>query len=233
MREQLPTSKRPGQRITPRHINDLSRIFNRLSRSIPGSNRSGHQGNSFVSEANLPPWEQGILEIVSDQGGNLYTGQFRYYDHTAGQWQTNTEHPGWDVDASDIATTISVSDKVVCYWNEQRGAFIPICCGLVAEESSVSSSSTSSATSSSSPSSSLSSASSTSVACRCRDGECVWEWDDFSSGSGQTSATGEWTLITDTCTAVCQPEKTCTCTNGPTRDGLFDGEQWVGTCAEP
>ncbi len=128
MREQFPTNKQSGDNLTVGHINGLSRVGNRFGRARPGSNQAGYHGDSTFATTPLPPFTQMIMIIVSVEGGGLYTGRPRYYSADASGWQTDTDSVAWDIDGSDLGVTYAANDKVVCYWDEQRGAFIPICC---------------------------------------------------------------------------------------------------------
>jgi hypothetical protein len=64
---------------------------------------------------------------MSDEGN--YKVKLRYYDSTesvvADRWKTDDAE--YEMDASDLDMSISVGDKVVAWWNSQRGSFIP--CG--------------------------------------------------------------------------------------------------------
>jgi len=133
MHENFP-SKKPGDALSARHINDLGRVFGRLSR-ISGTNQDIRQSGSTISVASSIPWEQHIVIISNlkinagdtDDSG-LYLVQIRYYSFDDAEWKTD-DSKEWILDTTSFTVIYKVGDKVVAYWDELRGAYVPMGAG--------------------------------------------------------------------------------------------------------
>lgn len=120
MRESFE-KKSAGDGLSARHVNTLSAVCRRFANGAQGSFTSSH---GTFSSSSLPPFQQHLIQITSDDGDYQYKGKLRFYDHSASSWTTSDEE--YTVDASESALTLTVGSKIVCFWHEQRGALIPI-----------------------------------------------------------------------------------------------------------
>ena len=111
-------------------LSDVARMFAKLGRGLSHCKHGG----SYIQIAENAPWEQFTFEITNlkkdvtdtDDSG-LYLGKIIYYSFDSGKWK-NDETKEWILDERGINTppTYSVGDKLVAYWDAQRGAFIPV-----------------------------------------------------------------------------------------------------------
>lgn len=133
MREKFP-KKRPGDSLPARHVNELSRVARRLSDRV-GNSGVGALSTNYGAVAVPQPWRQRLVIVTEVRGDDLYYVQQRFYDHYNTQWRTDNLINEWEMDASDYEDlTFEVDDKVVAYWDAQRGMFIPICCAPEADK---------------------------------------------------------------------------------------------------
>jgi hypothetical protein len=123
MRERFP-HKRRGDPLSHGHVNDLSDVARRVSRPARGSFRTGRHGKTFMSQSALAPWDQQLVVVQSDEGGGLYRVRIRWYNSDTPAWETDTSIE-YDLDANDLDLDLRVGDKLVAYWDEQRGMFVP------------------------------------------------------------------------------------------------------------
>ncbi len=134
MSEKFPT-KKPGDSLEAQHVNDLSGE----ARSVAGFSVSGglsmSRGKNFISIHGPPRWKQYVFEIsnlkVNDDDtddSGMYLGKVRYFEFSetkyTGEWKTDDEQE-WELDASGLGVSFSVGDKLVAWWDAQRGMFVP------------------------------------------------------------------------------------------------------------
>lgn len=128
MSERFP-EKKPGDRLEAVHVNDLNEAAKSFLGISVGGHISKHGKNSF---SGAPAWHQYAFEITGFQSGGtsengLYLGKVRYWDANTSEWKTHDDE--YMLDVSDAGSSPGVGDKIVCYWNRQRGMFVP--CGAV------------------------------------------------------------------------------------------------------
>jgi hypothetical protein len=135
MREVLPR-KQAGDTLSARHVNMLSDSV--VGRGLDGSTGVGapsfHSGNSVHT---APQSKGSLFRLVvsnskindddADDSG-LYLGQLRWYSHDGEEWKTDDEDQGqtWEIDARDVCPLLAVGEIICCYWDAQRGMFVPI-----------------------------------------------------------------------------------------------------------
>lgn len=121
MYESFP-HKSPGDKLSAKHVNELSSVCRRLSgnRGVYGNSFNA----SFSGSANLPPFIQGIVRVQSDEGDSQYKVRLRYYEANTNSWATTTEE--YTLDARDTGGAYAVGDKLIAFYHEQSGFFIPI-----------------------------------------------------------------------------------------------------------
>lgn len=123
MREVFP-EKQPGERLSAGHINKLSDVCRRVSTGMSGSYTSGRD-NAITPN---PPFVQSqvIINTIVDINAGLYTVFLRYYStlEDANTWLTN-EDTEYNLDASELGTEFVEGDKLVAFWNPQRGQYTP------------------------------------------------------------------------------------------------------------
>ena len=120
--------KLPGDDLEASHVNDLSAV----ARKFLGLEVSGGltlRRGAVVNLSGRHSWwqYQFIVTGYQDDGGQalgLCVGSTRWWDEIEQQWKTedNVEN----LDASDTTLRPSIGDKVVAYWDKQRGQFVPI-----------------------------------------------------------------------------------------------------------
>lgn len=121
MYEAFPNKSR-GDRLEAAHVNRLSAVCRRLAGNSGGYGSS--ISASFAGSSNLPPFVQAIVRVQSDEGGGVYKARIRYYEADTNSWATSTEE--YTLDASDTGGAYAEGDKVVAFYHEQSGFFIPI-----------------------------------------------------------------------------------------------------------
>ena len=114
--------KSPGDKLEAAHVNRLSAVARRLAGNSGGYGSS--ISASFAGSSNLPPFVQNIVRVQSDEGGGVYKARIRYYESNTNSWATSTEE--YTLDARDTGGAYAVGDKVVAFYHEQSGFFIPI-----------------------------------------------------------------------------------------------------------
>lgn len=122
MREIFPKKLR-GDSLPAKQLNDIGQAVRQVSKSMNGSYLSGREATIVPT----PPFLQiraVIQEVLAD---NLYTIHPRYYNHTDGEWVTDTLRGPFDLDVADLdGTVFIVGDKLDVYWHNQRNAYIPV-----------------------------------------------------------------------------------------------------------
>jgi len=126
MREKFPY-KRPGQVLSARHVNRLSKVAERFAEFRGGSHLDVSHNEDGVSINAPPPWKQRLLKITQMPQGSegFYRAQEGYYDYQEQTWKVRTDTT-WKVDSVIMGNQLQVGDVVVAYWDRQRGAWIPI-----------------------------------------------------------------------------------------------------------
>ena len=119
--------KSPGDILTAKHINDLSSVARRIAPHLPGSNVDGLSSSVHSLSSGRPHVQQNVI-VTQSLGSDQYKVRLRYYKESTGSWATLTSANEFPMDASESGQTFSINDKIVVYWHEQRGKFIPTCC---------------------------------------------------------------------------------------------------------
>jgi hypothetical protein len=131
MREQFPV-KKVGDRLAAKHVNDLSKVASRFGRLTNAGFMHIHHGHQSVNMSGFPPFKQFILTIYDtkidandDADSGLYRVRVRYYDHADAEWKTDGDTE-YELDGTEFGMTdLAVDDKVVGFWHQQRGMFVP------------------------------------------------------------------------------------------------------------
>ena len=115
-----------GQAPTRQHFN---RINDASSKFIHMFDRHG------ISKLNgMPDSFQFIFEVTNtkitdddEEDSGLYLGKIIWFSHNAGEWDDD-ETKEWVIDANwgEQPLQLSVGNRIIVYWDEQRGTFIPI-----------------------------------------------------------------------------------------------------------
>lgn len=150
----LPSDKKVGSLLSASEYNRLVTMVNQLAAARPGSWTAGLQAGALGGTANLPPWKQHIVEIVSpsaqtwQQAGEeqdssevkVYEVALRYFNPDNCQWEKvekwedggegGASYTGvrYYLDASEFGGVPAQGDKLAAWWDSQRGMFVP--CGL-------------------------------------------------------------------------------------------------------
>lgn len=116
--------KSPGDVLYAAEVNEMFDAARQFGLLRPGSNLSG-TGGAVGAQA---PWLQ-TLAVVSktkeQTGDGLFRCLLRYWNDAEKKWATSHDKE-WPLDAEDLGQQFAVGDKVIVYWDEQRGAFIPV-----------------------------------------------------------------------------------------------------------
>ena len=138
MRDRLESPK-PGESLSQENINRIGRTAEVLSGKHPGSFAHGRHASTQSTES--PPYGhvQVLIEITSaNLSTGLYQGKIVGYDSLEEdvdeRWQSyGSEYvidaTGYGKDGERWAIELAVESRYPCYWNSQRGTFIPLCCG--------------------------------------------------------------------------------------------------------
>ena len=121
MYESFP-NKKSGDRLEATHVNSLSHVCRRLSGNMGGYGNSF--SGTFAGQSNLPPFVQAVVRVTSDEGDSQYKVRTRYYEATTNSWATSSEE--YTLDARDTGGAYAVGDKLIAFYHEQSGFFIPI-----------------------------------------------------------------------------------------------------------
>ena len=123
---------KPGDPVSARRANEISEVCERFGQAAAGSYVGMHHGASTFSIIGKPPFQQYVFLITSllvddddvfDSG--LYKGKIRWYSAKDEEWKTDDSLEP-QLDARDTNLLFYKNDRVVCYWDAQRGRFVPI-----------------------------------------------------------------------------------------------------------
>ena len=129
--EMMPMYK-PGDRPYADHLNLLSEIAREVSSLIPGSYMYGREGTPGHSD---PPFLQRPAQIVKEDWplgkvngtDGYYEIRFRYFDRDGTEsWQVDQSGFTAFLDASVTEDTFSEGDKIIVFWNPQKGMWIRV-----------------------------------------------------------------------------------------------------------
>ncbi len=130
MRETFP-EKNAGEPLSAEHINKLSSVASRFG-SISGSSGTNiRHGESVVSISSPPIWNQHIVEVsnkkingADTEDSGLFLVKFRWYSFDDAEWKTDDKE--FELDATELTTKLELEDKLVAFWDQQRGMFVPV-----------------------------------------------------------------------------------------------------------
>ena len=134
MREIFP-QKRKGDSLGAGHVNRLSDVATRFSRSRPGTNQYGRHSDGGFYSASLSPGLQlplivsalsttAVTGVTDANDSGYYLVKQRYYNFDTNAWVTD-DSGQWVLDATEgSGELLAVGDKVTGFWTDQRGAFL-------------------------------------------------------------------------------------------------------------
>ena len=151
MAEKFP-HKEPGDSLSAGEVNDLNESAKSIRPPLYGSFSSGVTTSVGFATANRPPFTQWTFRItrkVEDDEGEVIPGRYKghrlWYSETDEEWKITDEtfeddldedgnyiaeedatRKEWFIDASGTDVGLKVGDKVICFWDAQRGMFIPL-----------------------------------------------------------------------------------------------------------
>lgn len=101
------------------HINVLSDAAERMAEQ---------RGHGYgVGPNNLPPFNQRTFVVTAegcDGNASLFTIKPRYWSSDA--WASDSDNQGECLDPTDVGINLAVGDVLTAFWDDQRGAWIPI-----------------------------------------------------------------------------------------------------------
>jgi len=141
-----------GDPITVSRANLQGDMLNRLGQTSAGNNMVGRHSGSFLQLGTRPRWKQGVVTITdvlpisedeeaesssspSSPGSEtsdsstfgaeapIYKGVFRHYNFKEDQWRDQERK--WLVDARGLDIDLEIGDRLVVYWDAQRGMLVP------------------------------------------------------------------------------------------------------------
>ena len=126
--------KQPGDTLSASHINKLSRQAERLaglgSTGVGGPVMSSGSQIQFAPQSMFQQFIMEITDVEAFDGDKEYTGfykaKMRWFEaddiekNEDGDWSTNDDQD-WLLDARDLDLPLGEGDKVVAYWDRQRG----------------------------------------------------------------------------------------------------------------
>jgi len=118
--------KNPGDSLEATHVNDLSDAARQITGLTVGGNISKHQSGTSLSLSAGSPWYQYTFEItgnVNEEEDGYYKGKTRWWDSAEEEWKNNDTE--YQIDTTDSVVSCGVGDKIVAYWDKQRGMFLP------------------------------------------------------------------------------------------------------------
>ena len=131
-KEMFPT-KKAGDGLSHRHVNDLGRVVGNLSGGNQGSGLSSSHGwiTGVASSVSMPTLIARVVEETSTAG--VYNVLIRYWDDTAAEWKQETDEYPLDArsftkeDAAPQRGPVLVcKDLLSVRWDKQRDAFVPV-----------------------------------------------------------------------------------------------------------
>lgn len=117
--------KKEGDALGATHVNYLSDATERFNEQVG----HGYGVSSDGHHTSLPPFNQRTFAVSAlgcDGNAAYYTIKPRYYDSANGTWATDTDADGFCLDPTDFGLEYAVDDILTAYWDEQRGAWIPM-----------------------------------------------------------------------------------------------------------
>ena len=134
MREDFPI-KSKGDALGAGHVNRLSSVARRFSRSRPGNNQYGRHSDGGFYSSSLSPGLQlplivsalsttAVTGVADADDSGYYLVKQRYYDFDTSAWVTD-DSGQWIIDATEgSGEQLAVGDKITGFWTDQRGAFM-------------------------------------------------------------------------------------------------------------
>ena len=134
MQDNLKDDWKKGEHLDAKFVSQVGQHVNKFERMTPGSFLNMHHSGSSVGFSGrpgtllVPAVISNLIMTEGDTAGSgLYKIRLRWHNAKTGVWHTDGDKE-WNLDERGINTppTFSVADKVIVYWDEQRGLFIPI-----------------------------------------------------------------------------------------------------------
>jgi hypothetical protein len=114
-----------GDRLKASHVNTTSRVARRTAVRGSGSYTSGRSSVGDYTTG-LPPFIQHLVSVVNavEDADGRYNVKIRYYDVTTDSWAMSSEQ--YVMDARDTGGSFADGDKLVAFFHEQSGFFVPL-----------------------------------------------------------------------------------------------------------
>ncbi|MFH1743162.1 MAG: hypothetical protein ABIH23_29495, partial [bacterium] len=131
MREKFERKQGGDQLSSSRDWNPMADVAERVAGLRGGSNINVRHGRSFVSVSGTISFHQDILSVYSVEGSKagLYLGRLVEYNHQTEVWAAGMED--YLIDANSVRASLGIGQRVVCYWDEIRGAYVPVTSGCM------------------------------------------------------------------------------------------------------
>lgn len=121
-------NKEEGDGLGAAHVNALSAVANNAAAMHTSSFGVGRQGGS---QSPLPPFVQRRVVVTAENfedDENYLTIKMLYFDRTEAnaddRWKPDEE--GGEYELDPLGNTYSEGTKLSAYWDDQRGAFLPL-----------------------------------------------------------------------------------------------------------
>ena len=142
MKDQFPQDAKPGDQLSADWVSRVGRVLEQ--HSMGGSSAFAHGRHQQSLRADIPPapWTQVLIKVTSTQSSGtsgVYQGEILGYLRDDAlereDWWIGDNRP-YNIDASGYGKNeadewiieLEIDSVYPCYWDVQRGTFIPICC---------------------------------------------------------------------------------------------------------
>jgi hypothetical protein len=128
MKEQFKEVK-PGQPITAGRANREGAVLERVAGIVPGPGVYGRHSGTNLQLGTRPGWNQGIVTVTDVLTSGvpdppIFLGTSRRYNFQNLAWTDQVRK--WQIDAKGLDIELSVGDRLVVYWDAQRGMLVPV-----------------------------------------------------------------------------------------------------------
>jgi len=117
--------KEPGDSLGAAHVNKLNQAARVVMHKFPGAFSSGNESGQASPIPFTQMWVEVTRDVAHPDTPFVYKGRRRYYSQTDQVWRTDDDANQYDIDVAQIGIELFFEDVIQCYWDPQRGAFIP------------------------------------------------------------------------------------------------------------
>lgn len=124
MRENLSTPK-SGQAVSASYLNRVSGVARKMSAGASSSHCAQIHNESMRAFALPSPFVKHVMHLLLvDNETKIHTGRLRYFNHSLDQWVT--DGVDYQIDTKSDSREFSYDDKILAYWDSNRGMFVGV-----------------------------------------------------------------------------------------------------------